>query len=388
MASFFLNQETRAIIQGITGKVGQAQARWMLAAGTKLVGGVTPGKGGQVVEGLPVYDTVSEAVCDLKANASVVFVPAQAAREAAISALEAGIKFLVIVTEHIPVRDTMEIKNRAQLVGANVLGPNCPGIFVPELGKLGIMPQSIFRKGCIGVVGRSGTLTYEVIANLTESGLGETAAIGIGGDPVVCIEFIQILDQFERDEKTKGVALIGEIGGGAEERAVEQIVKMKKPIVALIAGRSAPPGKRFGHAGAIVEAGVGSAEQKMDLLLKAGVTIAESPAQIPSLLKRRLYENSFINVEIKLRGFLESFVNRQSVILSVKMGCTLSDVINKILEQMGGESRGALLDEHGNLHGGIEVFLNREHISPYELTNIKIWEDSEVIIVPIIAGGE
>jgi succinyl-CoA synthetase alpha subunit len=291
MSSFFLNQETRAIVQGITGKVGQAQARWMLAAGTKLVGGVTPGKGGQVIEGLPVYDTVSEAICDQKANASVVFVPAQAAREAAMSGLEAGIKLLVIVTEHIPVRDTMEIKYRAQLVGANVLGPNCPGIFVPGLGKLGIMPQSIFRKGCIGVVGRSGTLTYEVIANLTESGLGETAAIGIGGDPVVCTEFIQILDQFERDEESKGVALIGEIGGGAEERAVEQIAKMKKPVVALIAGRSAPPGKRFGHAGAIVQAGVGSAKQKMDLLLQAGVTIAESPAQIPALLKSRLNEN-------------------------------------------------------------------------------------------------
>ena len=291
MSSFFLNQKTRAIIQGITGKVGQAQARWMLAAGTNLVGGVTPGKGGQVVEGLPVYNTVLEAVRDQKVNASVIFVPAHAAREAAMSALEAGIKLLVIVTEHIPIRDTMEIKFRAQLIGANVLGPNCPGIFVPGFGKLGIMPQGIFKKGCIGVVGRSGTLTYEVIANLSENGLGETAAMGIGGDPVVCTEFTQILEQFEKDEETKGVALIGEIGGGAEERAVQQIAKMKKPVVALIAGRSAPPGKRFGHAGAIVQAGVGSAKQKIDLLRQAGVIIANSPAQIPALLKGRLNEN-------------------------------------------------------------------------------------------------
>ena len=288
---FLPQPKNKGDYQGITGKVGQAQARWMLAAGTNLVGGVTPGKGGQVVEGLPVYNTVLEAVRDQKVNASVIFVPAHAAREAAMSALEAGIKLLVIVTEHIPIRDTMEIKFRAQLIGANVLGPNCPGIFVPGFGKLGIMPQGIFKKGCIGVVGRSGTLTYEVIANLSENGLGETAAIGIGGDPVVCTEFTQILEQFEKDEETKGVALIGEIGGGAEERAVQQIAKMKKPVVALIAGRSAPPGKRFGHAGAIVQAGVGSAKQKIDLLRQAGVIIANSPAQIPALLKGRLNEN-------------------------------------------------------------------------------------------------
>lgn len=288
MSSFLLNQKTRAIVQGITGKVGQAQARWMLAAGTPLVAGVTPGRGGQVIEGLPVYDTVAEAVCEQDANASVIFVPAQAAREAVLSALEAGVKLVVIVTEHIPLRDTMEIKSRAQLAGAAVIGPNCPGIFVPGIGKLGIMPQSIFQKGKIGVVGRSGTLSYEVIANLTESGLGQTAAVGIGGDPVVCTEFTHILKHFEEDEETKGVALIGEIGGSAEERAADFISRMSKPVVALIAGRSAPPGKRFGHAGAIIQAGMGSAQQKIAILRQVGVTIADSPAQIPVLLKFRL----------------------------------------------------------------------------------------------------
>lgn len=288
MYKYLLNPETRAIIQGITGKVGQAQARWMLAAGTPLVAGVTPGRSGQIVEGLPVYDSVAESVKEQGANASVIFVPALAARDAALMALEAGIKFIVIVTEHIPVRDTMEIKARSKLAGASVIGPNCPGIFVPGVGKLGIMPQSIFRRGKIGVVGRSGTLTYEVIADLTDSGLGETMALGIGGDPVICTEFVPILRQFEEDPETEGVALIGEIGGGAEERAVELISHMNKPVVALIAGRSAPPEKRFGHAGAIVQSGVGGAQQKIDMLRQAGVLIAESPFQIPGLLKSRL----------------------------------------------------------------------------------------------------
>ena len=288
MARLLIDNETRAIVQGITGRVGQAQSRWMLAAGTKLVAGVTPGRGGQVVENLPVYDTVKEAVWEEKANASVIFVPASAAREAALDALEAGLRLVVIVTEHIPVRDTMEIKARAHLAGATVIGPNCPGVFVPGIGKLGIMPQSIFQKGKIGVVGRSGTLSYEVIANLTDSGLGETMAVGIGGDPVVCTEFAEILKRFDEDEETAGVAMVGEIGGGAEERAVEVIMRMTKPVVALIAGRAAPPGKRFGHAGAIIQAGGGGAQQKIDCLQSAGVAIARSPAEIPALLKARL----------------------------------------------------------------------------------------------------
>jgi succinyl-CoA synthetase alpha subunit len=288
MAHILLNDKTRAIVQGITGKVGQAQTRWMLEAGTPIVAGVTPGKGGQVIEGLPVYDTVAEAVAREGANTSVIFVPAAFAPQAAFEAIDASLALVVIVTEFIPIRDTMEIKLRARLAKTRVIGPNCPGILVPGMGKLGIMPQNIFTPGSIGVVGRSATLSYEVIANLTNAGLGQTAAIGIGGDPIVCTEFSDILRLFEDDPDTHGVALIGEIGGSAEERAVDQIRCMHKPIVAFIAGRSAPPGRRFGHAGAIVRAGSGGAEQKIKILKEAGATIAETPAEMPDLLKQRL----------------------------------------------------------------------------------------------------
>ncbi len=288
MTSIYLNEETRAIVQGITGKVGQVQTHWMLKAGTNLVAGVTPGKGGQWVEGLPVYDTVAEAVRYHQANASVIFVPAAFAREAAFEAIEAGLQLIVMVTEHIPMRDTMEIKARARWARTTVIGPNCPGIFVPGYGKLGIMPQSIFKPGCIGVVGRSATLSYEVIANLTDAELGQTAAIGIGGDPVVCTEFTEVLQLFEADEETRGVVLVGEIGGSAEERAAEFIATMSKPVVALIAGQAAPPGRRFGHAGAIIRAGTGTAQHKIHVLQEAGVTIADTPAEIPILMKQRL----------------------------------------------------------------------------------------------------
>jgi succinyl-CoA synthetase alpha subunit len=288
MAHILLNKKTRAIVQGITGRVGQAQTRWMLEAGTAVVAGVTPGKGGQVIEGLPVYNNVAEAVAQEGANASVIFVPAASARQAAFEAIDAQLDLVVIVTEHIPIRDTLEIKLRSRRTGTTVIGPNCPGILVPGIGKMGIMPQSLFTPGSIGVVGRSATLSYEVIANLTDAGLGQTVAVGIGGDPVVCTEFSDILRLFEEDPDTHGVVLIGEIGGTAEERAVDQIRRMHKPIVAFIAGRSAPPGRRFGHAGAIVRAGSGGADQKIAVLKEAGVCIAETPARIPDLLKQRL----------------------------------------------------------------------------------------------------
>jgi succinyl-CoA synthetase alpha subunit len=291
MATLLLDKSTRAIVQGITGKVGQAQTHWMLAAGTPLVAGVTPGRRGQVVEGLPVYDTVAEAVQNEGANASVIFVPAMGAREAVFEAIEAGLQLIVVVTEHIPVRDTMEFKARARRAGVTVIGPNCPGLFVPGVGKLGIMPASIFRSGApegLGVVGRSATLSYEVIANLAGAGFGQTAAVGIGGDPVVCTEFVDILKRFEADPATRGVALVGEIGGSAEERAAEYIATMRKPVAALIAGRAAPPGRRFGHAGAIIRAGSGGAEQKIRALREAGAAIADTPSQIPGLLRQRL----------------------------------------------------------------------------------------------------
>lgn len=290
MGTILLSKETRAIVQGITGKVGRVQTHWMLRAGTPLVGGVTPGRGGQRIEGLPVYNTVAEAVCEVKANASIIFVSAPFAREAALEAIAAGLELIVIVTEYMPMRDTMEVKAHSRAARTTVIGPNCPGVFVPGTGKLGIMPESIFRKGSIGVVGRSATLSYEVIANLTDVGMGQTAAVGIGGDPVVCTEFVEILRLFEADEATQGVALIGEIGGSAEERAAEFISTMRKPVVALIAGRSAPPGRRLGHAGAIVRSGEGGAQHKVDTLREAGALIADSPAEIPVLLKRRLRE--------------------------------------------------------------------------------------------------
>lgn len=288
MATILLDQETRAVVQGITGKVGQVQTHWMLQAGTQLVAGVTPGRRGQQVEGLPVYGTVAEAVEKEGANASVIFVPAPVARDAAFEALDAGLRLIVIVTEYIPMRDTMEIKARARWAGATVIGPNCPGIFVPGVGKLGIMPANIFRQGSIGVVGRSATLSYEVIGNLTDAGLGQTAAVGIGGDAVVYTGFADVLKLFEGDEATQAVVLVGEIGGSAEEQAAEYIARMSKPVVALIAGRAAPPGRRFGHAGAIIRAGSGGAEQKISALHEAGAVIAETPAEIPALLKRRM----------------------------------------------------------------------------------------------------
>jgi succinyl-CoA synthetase alpha subunit len=288
MATILLGQETRAVVQGITGKVGQVQTHWMLQAGTQLVAGVTPGRGGQQVEGLPVYGTVAEAVEKESANASVIFVPAPFARDAAFEALDAGLRLIVIVTEYIPMRDTMEIKSRARWAGATVIGPNCPGIFVPGVGKLGIMPANIFRQGDIGVVGRSATLSYEVIGNLTDAGLGQRAAVGIGGDAVVCTGFADVLKLFEGDDATQAVVLVGEIGGSAEEQAAEYIATMSKPVVALIAGRAASPGRRFGHAGAIIRAGSGGAEQKISALHEAGASIAETPAEIPALLKRHI----------------------------------------------------------------------------------------------------
>ncbi len=292
MSTLFLNQDSRAIVQGITGKVGQAQTHWMLKAGTLLVAGVTPGRGGQVVEGLPVYNSVQDAVAAQGATASVVFVPAPFARDAAFEAIEAGLELVVIVTEHIPVWDTMEIKARARQSKTVVIGPNCPGIFIPGAGKLGIMPESIFLKGHTGVVGRSATLSYEVIANLSDAGLGQSAAIGVGGDPVICTEFTDVLRIFEADPDTHGVVLVGEIGGSGEERAAEMIANMTKPVVALIAGKAAPPGRRFGHAGAIIRAGSGDAQHKIDTLREAGASIARSPAEIPQLLKERLKQNA------------------------------------------------------------------------------------------------
>ncbi|MDA8216457.1 MAG: succinate--CoA ligase subunit alpha [Dehalococcoidales bacterium] len=283
-----LDRDTRAIVQGITGRIGSVQTRWMLDYGTALVAGVTPGKGGQEVHGLPVYDKVAEAVARHGANASVIFVPAPATKAAVAEALAAGIRLVVVITEHVPVHDTLEMKRLAQQHGARLLGPNCPGLLTPGLGKLGIMPGNLFRPGPVGVVGRSATLTYEVCGNLTEAGFGQTTAVGVGGDMVTGTRFREVLALFSADPATEAVVMVGEIGGSAEEEAAEYIREMTKPVVALIAGRNAPPEKKLGHAGAIIRGGQGTPQSKVAALVGAGVPVADSPADVVRLLRPRL----------------------------------------------------------------------------------------------------
>ena len=288
--SILLNEGTRALVQGITGRVGRVQTEWMLEYGTKIVAGVTPGKGGEEVHGVPVYETVVEAVSREGANASVIFVPAPFAKDAALEALEAELTLVVIITEHIPIHDAMAIKRKAASSEAWVIGPNCPGLLTPGVGKLGIMPANLFQTGDVGIAGRSATLTYEIAGNLTLAGFGQTTAVGIGGDPVVGTSFRQILELFEADEATSAVVLVGEIGGSAEEEAAPFIARMNKPVVALVAGRGVPPGKTFGHAGAIIREREGSAEYKIRCLAEAGARIAQSPCQVPMLLREIMQE--------------------------------------------------------------------------------------------------
>jgi len=281
-----LTPDKRIIIQGITGTAGSAQARWALEAGTNLVAGVTPGKGGQTVEGLPVYNTVRETVDRHGANASVIFVPAAHAPRAAHEALDAGLALVVIITENIPVKDTLAIRAHAAQTGAIVVGPNCPGLLTPGVGKMGIIPHNITRRGRVGLVSRSGTLAFEVCADLTAAGFGQSTVVGIGGDPVPCTSFVDVLRLFEADPETDLVVLVGEIGGSAEEEAAEYIRTMKKPVYAYITGRSAPPGKKMGHAGAIVRGGAGTAQGKIAALEAAGVRVADTPAGVPQLIRK------------------------------------------------------------------------------------------------------
>jgi succinyl-CoA synthetase alpha subunit len=258
----------------------------MMEYGTKIVAGVTPGKGGTSVHGIPVYDTVNEAIEAHKATASIVFVPAPGAKEAAFEAIDAGLNPVIIITEGIPVRDTMEIVAVTREKKTSLVGPNTPGIITPGECKLGIMPGQVFGKGDVGLMSRSGTLTYEIAAGLTKSGVGETTCVGIGGDPIVGLTFIELLEIFREDRDTKAVALIGEIGGNAEEQAAEYIKKTSypKPVAAYIAGRTAPPGKRMGHAGAIISGKTGTADSKIEALRSAGVSVAEKPTDVARLL--------------------------------------------------------------------------------------------------------
>ena len=288
--AILVGSDTRAIVQGITGRQGSFHTKLMLDYGTNIVAGVTPGKGGQSVWGVPVYDTVREALAEHDANASIIFVPARFARDAVIEAIEAGLELVVVITEHIPVRDTMEFLALARREGATIIGPNTPGIITPGECKLGVMPGHVFRRGRVGMVSRSGTLTYEIAAQLTRAGLGQSTCLGIGGDPVVGLTFTEVLDMFERDGETEAVVLIGEIGGNLEELAAQYIAETgyPKPVVAFIAGRTAPPGKRMGHAGAIIMGRAGTAQSKIEALERAGVRVAKTPMEVAELVAEEL----------------------------------------------------------------------------------------------------
>ena len=286
--SILLDKTTRVIVQGITGREGQFHTRNMKAAGTNVVGGVTPGKGGTEVEDLPVFDTVAEARAATDAQASCIFVPPAGAADAIMEAASAGIALIVCITEGIPVIDM----TRAMLVvrehGARLIGPNCPGMCTPGEGKIGIIPYQIFTPGPVGFISRSGTLTYEVVALLTEAGLGQSTCIGIGGDPIIGSTFVDYLKLFETDPGTKAVVMCGEIGGSDEEDAAEYIKMMSKPVVAFISGRTAPPGKRMGHAVAIISGNTGTAQGKVAALRAANVPVADTIFEIPDLVEKAL----------------------------------------------------------------------------------------------------
>jgi succinyl-CoA synthetase alpha subunit len=289
--AILVDAHTKVLVQGFTGKEGTFHAQQMLAYGTKVVGGVTPGKGGQTHLGLPVFNTMREAVAATGAEASIIFVPAPAAADAIIEAADAGIRLIVAITDGIPVRDMLRVKAvlQADYPHVRLIGPNCPGIITPDACKIGIMPGFIHRRGTIGVVSRSGTLTYETVHQITQVGLGQSTCVGIGGDPIVGSKHLDIIKLFMEDPETEAIVLIGEIGGTDEEAAGEWIRDHgKKPVIAYIAGQTAPPGRRMGHAGAIITGGKGGAREKMDFLAKCGVTVVESPAEIGRTVARVL----------------------------------------------------------------------------------------------------
>ena len=283
--SILLNKETRVVVQGITGREGSFHTKQMIDYGTNVVAGVTPGKGGLSEHDVPVFNSVREAANETGANASLIYVPARFAPDAILEAADAGMELIVCITEHIPVMDMLSVRSYVDKVGTRLIGPNCPGLITPGEAKMGIIPGSIVTPGPIGVVSKSGTLTYEVVYALTHRGMGQSTCVGIGGDPINGTNFIDVLKLFEADDQTEQIILMGEIGGNDEELAAAYIKEhISKPVTAFIAGRTAPPGRRMGHAGAIVEGGAGTAEGKINALEEAGVKVADHPEQIVDLI--------------------------------------------------------------------------------------------------------
>ncbi|WIW70431.1 MULTISPECIES: succinate--CoA ligase subunit alpha [Anaerosinus] len=289
--SVFINENTKVVVQGITGSAAKFHTKQMLEYGTKIVAGVTPGKGGSEVEGVPVFNTLKEAVLATGANASVIYVPAPFAADAIMEAVDAELDLVICITENIPVLDMIKVKRYMEGKKTRLIGPNCPGVISPGESKIGIMPGYIHKKGHIGVVSRSGTLTYEAVHQLTTAGLGQTSAVGIGGDPVNGTNFIDVLDAFNKDPETYAVIMIGEIGGTAEEEAAEWVKEnMTKPVVGFISGRMAPPGKRMGHAGAIISGGKGTADEKIRVMNACGIEVAQTPAVMGETLIKVIKE--------------------------------------------------------------------------------------------------
>jgi succinyl-CoA synthetase alpha subunit len=288
--SIFIDQDTRLVIQGITGRDGSFHARSMMAYGTRVVAGVTPGKGGQTFEGtVPIFNTVADAVAGAGANVSVIYVPAKFAADAVFEAADAGLKLIVCITEGVAVLDMTRVMPYVREKGARLVGPNCPGLITPGVCKVGIIPGMLAAPGPVGVVSRSGTLTYEVVYQLTRAGIGQTTCVGIGGDPIIGTNFIDCLAAFEQDAATRACVMIGEIGGTDEQQAAEFVrTKMKKPVVGFIAGQTAPPGRRMGHAGAIISGSSGTAAEKMQAFEHAGIAVMKRPADVVPLIKARL----------------------------------------------------------------------------------------------------
>lgn len=304
--SILVDKKTRLVVQGITGGEGSFHTDQMIEYGTNVVAGVTPGKGGQAINSIPVYNTVEEAVKLQKANTSVIFVPPAFAADAILEAANAGVRLIICITEGIPAKDMVDVFNSIKNKNTRLVGPNCPGVISPGLAKVGIMPGFIHKKGKVGVVSRSGTLTYEAVKQLTDLGIGQSTCVGIGGDPIIGSQFIDIIKLFNDDKNTDGIVMIGEIGGTAEEEAALFIKKyVTKPVVGFIAGRTAPPGRRMGHAGAIISGGKGTAGEKMSAMKKAGIKVVESPAEIGITMKKALDEIKAKAKTVKLKKKLK-----------------------------------------------------------------------------------